>query len=342
MPKLTSPCLFLKKKKKKLKEKKKKNRERRNVSAATSSMIFSGIQPSGRLHLGNYLGAVRNWIRFSRESATKNLYSVVDLHAMTQSIDGATIRAGTREMTVSLLACGLEVDNAHVILFPQSAVREHSELAWLLSCQTPLGKLQRMTQYKNKSVGAKASSNLGLLSYPVLQAADILLYRATHVPVGEDQHQHLELAREIAEGANAFWKNEFFPVPATLSLPTGARIMSLKDGTVKMSKSHPDDASRINMDDSDDAIAAKIKAAKTDSELGFWPLDPKSRPEKANLVRILGACRTGSRKPSHSSTPPPPPYPLKMISRRPLWPALGPFERDWNCSEGNPIMWMKY
>jgi len=232
------------------------------------------------------------------------MYSVVDLHAMTQRHTGEGVRGGTREMASFLLACGLPVDSSRVTLFPQSGVREHTELAWLLSCQTPLGKLQRMTQYKHKSGSAKAQSNLGLLSYPVLQAADILLYRATHVPVGEDQVQHLELAREVAEGANAAWGDPtLFPIPATLILPSPvARVMSLKDGAVKMSKSDPDDASRINMDDSNDAIAAKVKGAKTDSEPGFYPWQQQqvagapssssprvTRPEKANLVGILAA-----------------------------------------------------
>lgn len=263
-------------------------------------MIFSGIQPSGRLHLGNYLGAIRQWVTRSRDMPC--MYSVVDLHAMTQRHTGEGVRGGTREMASFLLACGLPVDSVKVTLFPQSAVREHTELAWLLSCQTPLGKLQRMTQFKHKSGSAKAQSNLGLLSYPVLQAADILLYRATHVPVGEDQVQHLELAREVAEGANAAWGDPtLFPIPATLIMPSPvARVMSLKDGAVKMSKSDPDDASRINMDDSNDAIAAKVKGAKTDSEPGFYPWvggvqQPGGggtrvvRPEKANLVGILAA-----------------------------------------------------
>jgi tryptophanyl-tRNA synthetase len=267
--------------------------------------VFSGIQPSGGLHLGNYLGAVRQWLSPQLQCASCALFSVVDLHALTSPARASpALRRHTLEMSAALLACGL-TPSARLHLFPQSAVREHAELAWLLSCQTPLGKLQRMTQYKQKRGGGgslEGSANLGLLSYPVLQAADILLYRATHVPVGEDQHQHLELAREVAATANAAWggsaagsaagsgsEAQLFPLPATLTLPLGARVMSLKDGRVKMSKSDPDDAARINMDDSADAIRAKVRAARTDSEPGFGALDPATRPEKANLVAILAA-----------------------------------------------------
>jgi tryptophanyl-tRNA synthetase len=264
--------------------------------------VFSGIQPSGGLHLGNYLGAVRQWLRpplllsGAAEGGARRIFSVVDLHALTQVRGLASqglLRQRTLEMTASLLACGLQQGRGgaggDVVLFAQSSVREHTELAWLLACQTPLGKLQRMTQFKQKTGAARDASSLGLLSYPVLQAADILLYRSTHVPVGEDQVQHLELARDIAEVANAAWGGAVFPVPATLTLPLGARVMSLRDGRVKMSKSDPDDASRINMEDGNDAIAAKVRGAKTDSTLGFAPLDPAARPEKANLVGILAA-----------------------------------------------------
>jgi tryptophanyl-tRNA synthetase len=275
-----------------------------------ASVIFSGIQPSGSIHLGNYLGAIRQWLAPAASlppghACACSLFSVVDLHALTvPGRGGAALRRSTLEVSASLLACGL-APSPTLRLFPQSAVREHTELAWLLACQTPLGKLQRMTQYKQKGRGQEGSSNLGLLAYPVLQAADILLYRATHVPVGEDQQQHLELAREVAEAANAAWgagaqqaqqaqqaqAQQLFPLPATLTLPLGARVMSLKDGRVKMSKSDPDDASRINMDDSSEAIAAKVRGAKTDSTVGFAPLDAAARPEKANLVGILAALR---------------------------------------------------
>jgi tryptophanyl-tRNA synthetase len=175
-----------------------------------ASVIFSGIQPSGSIHLGNYLGAIRQWLAPAASlppghACACSLFSVVDLHALTvPGRGGAALRRSTLEVSASLLACGL-APSPTLRLFPQSAVREHTELAWLLACQTPLGKLQRMTQYKQKGRGQEGSSNLGLLAYPVLQAADILLYRATHVPVGEDQQQHLELAREVAEAANAAW-----------------------------------------------------------------------------------------------------------------------------------------
>ena len=184
--------------------------------------VFSGIQPSGGLHLGNYLGAVRQWLSPALLRAPCCLYSVVDLHALTAPAAASGLRARTLAMSAALLACGL-TPSANVLLFPQSAVREHTELAWLLACQTPLGKLQRMTQYKQKrGAGALEGASLGLLSYPVLQAADILLYRATHVPVGEDQHQHLELAREVAAAANAAW-----PAPASGVAGAPAPLFSL-------------------------------------------------------------------------------------------------------------------
>jgi tryptophanyl-tRNA synthetase len=216
---------------------------------------------------------------------------------MTTPRVSSTLVASTWDMAASLLACGLAPDSSRVVLFAQSAVREHTELAWLLACNTPLGSLSRMTQFKTKNGAARDAASLGLLAYPVLQAADILLYRATHVPVGEDQHQHLELARELAAaasiafgskaGATAGARTPLFSAPATLSAPRGARIMSLTDGTRKMSKSDANDDSRINMDDSDDAIVAKVRAARTDSERGFSLLDRERRPEKTNLVEIL-------------------------------------------------------
>lgn len=271
-------------------------------------VIFSGIQPTGRLHLGNYLGAVRSWVALSKSIAEGDvrgsagaddalLLSIVDLHALTSPRASSSLAASTRDMAASLLACGLAPDSERVVLFAQSAVREHTELAWLLACNTPLGALSRMTQFKAKKGAARDAASLGLLAYPVLQAADILLYRATHVPVGEDQHQHLELARELAAiasaafGANAVVPllSPLFPAPSTLSTENGARVMSLADGTRKMSKSDGNDASRINMDDADDVIVAKVRAARTDSERGFAPLDRERRPEKSNLVGILAA-----------------------------------------------------
>jgi tryptophanyl-tRNA synthetase len=263
-------------------------------------IVFSGIQPTGRLHLGNYLGAVKQWCALSRAPAptptSRLFFSIVDLHALTAPAPVDALSARTFHMAASLMACGLAPDASRgVHLFAQSAVREHTELAWLLACRTPLGHLQRMAQFKSKSGAAKAAASLGLLSYPVLQAADILLYRATHVPVGEDQEQHLELAREVADVVNAAWGGGagggLFPRPQALALPAGgaARVMSLRDGTAKMSKSDPADAARVNMDDEDATIVAKVRAAKTDSARGFLPLDEGARPEKANLVRVLAA-----------------------------------------------------
>lgn len=269
--------------------------------------IVSGIQPSGRLHLGNYLGAVRPWVSLSASArgaplpfrgtsaptgATPSVMfiSLADLHAMSVPHSALELRASTRDLAASLLACGLSPDGSRVSLFVQSSVREHTELAWLCACVTPLGALQRMTQFKSKR--GSASASLGLLSYPVLQAADILLYRATHVPVGEDQNQHLELARVISVAMTArLGGTPLLVPPSTLSMPIGARIMSLKDATKKMSKSDAFDDSRINMDDSDDAIARKVRGAKTDSITGFAQLDGgvEERLEKANLVAILAA-----------------------------------------------------
>lgn len=265
--------------------------------------VVSGIQPTGRLHLGNYLGAVRPWVTLSSRarvvaspspapsSEPSHIFiSIADLHAMTVPHDPSLLRASTHDMASSLLACGLEPDGKRVGLFVQSSVREHTELSWLCACATPLGALQRMTQFKSKSNSARASAALGLLSYPVLQAADILLYRATHVPVGEDQHQHLELAREIAAIMNARLGGAPILIPpATLSLSVGSRIMSLRDASKKMSKSDASDDSRINMDDADDVILRKVRAAKTDSAPGFDSINRISRPEKANLVAILAA-----------------------------------------------------
>jgi tryptophanyl-tRNA synthetase len=278
------------------------------AAAAHARRVFSGIQPTGRLHLGNYLGAVRNWVRVQDEAvaaaaaaaaaapspgpATPSpgapIFSIVDLHAMTMPYRPQDLRAGAREMAAALLACG--IDPSASVVFLQSGVREHAELAWLLSCLTPLGWLQRMTQFKQKGGKDKAASPLGLLSYPVLQAADILLYRATHVPVGEDQAQHLELARDIAAAFNGRYGGPDFtlPLPATLTLPAGARVMSLRDGRKKMSKSEGAEDSRIHLGDSADAIAAKVRGAKTDSTPGFT-YDPEGRPEKANLLAVYAA-----------------------------------------------------
>jgi tryptophanyl-tRNA synthetase len=248
--------------------------------------IFSGIQPTGNLHLGNYLGAVRNWVRLQRDYEC--LFCIVDLHAITVPQNPAELRASTREMAATYIAAG--IDEKACTIFNQSTVSGHAELSWLLTCITPLGWLNRMTQFKDKAGKNRESVGLGLYAYPVLMAADILLYKATHVPVGEDQKQHLELARDIAMAFNRQFDVEFFPLPEPQILGTATRVMSLRDGTRKMSKSDESDYSRINMTDDADAIALKIRRAKTDPH----PLPENAealegRPEAANLLGIYAA-----------------------------------------------------
>ncbi len=258
------------------------------TSAAESSddLVFSGIQPSGVLHLGNYLGAIRNWVRMQQEREC--MFCLVDLHAITVFQDPKELAANTREMTAGLLAAGL--DPEHCTLFNQSQVPGHAELAWILNCVARLGWLNRMTQFKEKAGKNRERASVGLYAYPVLQAADILLYRATHVPVGEDQKQHLELARDVAQKFNNDFSVDFFPLPEPLIFGEAARVMSLRDGTNKMSKSDPSDASRINLTDDADAIARKIRKARTDSEpMGGTPEAIKDRPEARNLVGIYAA-----------------------------------------------------
>ena len=256
-------------------------------SYAGPARVFSGVQPSGALHLGNYLGALVKFVALQHQMQC--LYCVVDMHAITAWQDPAQLKAQTREIAAAYLAAG--VDPSKAIIFPQSAVTEHAELAWILNCVARLGWLDRMTQFKEKSGKHKERSSVGLYTYPVLQAADILLYKATHVPVGEDQKQHLELTRDIAAKFNHdFDAAGFFPLTEALVEGPGARVMSLRDGAVKMSKSDPSDQSRINLTDDADTIAAKVRKAKTDPE----PL-PESveglagRPEADNLVGIYAA-----------------------------------------------------
>jgi tryptophanyl-tRNA synthetase len=247
---------------------------------------FSGIQPTGQLHLGNYLGAIRNWVAMQHQG--ESLYCVVDLHALTTGFDAPALSAGTRAMTASLVACG--IDPGRAILFAQSHVREHSELAWLLMCVARMGWLNRMTQFKEKSGKDREGASVGLFAYPALQAADILLYKATHVPVGEDQKQHLELARDIAIKFNNDTGRDVFPPPLPVIPPAAARIMSLRDGTAKMSKSDPSDQARINLTDDADAIAAKVKRAKSDADaLPSEEAGLEGRPEARNLVGMLAA-----------------------------------------------------
>ena len=221
--------------------------------------IFSGIQPTGNLHLGNYLGAIRNWVTL--QDSFESIYCVVDLHAITVAQDPAALRQSTREVTASLIAAGISPDRS--ILFNQSRVPQHSQLAWIFNCVAKLGWLNRMTQFKEKAGKNRENASVGLYAYPTLMAADILAYRATHVPVGEDQKQHLELTRDIAQSFNMNYDIPFFPLPEPQIFGSATRVMSLRDGRAKMSKSDASDYSRINLTDEDDLITQKIRKAKT-------------------------------------------------------------------------------
>ncbi len=249
--------------------------------------VFSGIQPSGNLTLGNYLGALRRFVEM-QDAGIPALYCMVDLHAITVWQDPARLRANTRELAAAFMACGL--DPARSILFNQSQVAAHAELAWIFNCVARLGWLNRMTQFKDK-VGKNAeAASIGLYAYPALMAADILVYRATHVPVGEDQKQHVELTRDIAAKFNHDFGVDFFPLPEPVIEGAATRVMSLRDGTRKMSKSDPSDASRINLTDDADAIAAKIRKARTDPDpLPETLAELANRPEARNLVNIYAA-----------------------------------------------------
>lgn len=253
--------------------------------------VLSGVQPTGNLHLGNYLGAIRNWVDLQDDHEC--LFCIVDLHALTTHPDPTQLRAWTREVAAAYIACGIDPKRSAV--FPQSAVPEHSELNWLLSCQTPLGWLNRMTQFKEKAGKHKEQANLGLYAYPVLMAADILIYKTTHVPVGEDQKQHLELARDIAGAFNREYGVDYFTLPEPVILKAAARVMSLRDGTAKMSKTDPSDYSRIHLSDDEETIRLKIRKAKTDSDPIAGTLDEmKDRPEALNLIDLLAALRRQS------------------------------------------------
>src|SRR5271156_3798473 len=222
--------------------------------------IFSGIQPTGNLHLGNYLGAIRNWVEL--QHGFECIFCIVDLHALTQPQDPDELRAATREVTAAYIAAG--IDPERCIIFNQSMVSAHAELAWLLGCLTPLGWLNRMTQFKEKAGKQREEAGLGLYAYPGLMAADIILYKAPHGPVGEDQKQHLEPSRDIAGAFNRRYGVDFFPLPEPMIFGTATRVMSLRDGAKKMSKSDISDYSRINMTDDTEAITLKIRKAKTD------------------------------------------------------------------------------
>ncbi|ORX61744.1 tryptophanyl-tRNA synthetase [Hesseltinella vesiculosa] len=262
-------------------------------------VILSGIQPTGIPHLGNYLGALDNWVRL-QDKDTTTYYMVVDLHAITMPQDAKILRQSKRDMATALLACGVSPEQSAI--FEQSKVRGHAELAWIFNCITPVGWLGRMTQWKSKlgkahgshadalldTSTSTASLKMGLFDYPVLQAADILLYKASHVPVGADQIQHLELTRDIASLFNSHFKHKFFEKPDAISPPATKRVMSLRDPTSKMSKSDVSEMSRISLFDTPDAIRKKIGRAVTDSEPGVT-FDQEHRPGVANLINIYSA-----------------------------------------------------
>ena len=252
--------------------------------------IFSGIQPTGNLHIGNYLGAIQNWIKLQKENDC--IFSIVDMHAMTVPGNFNNLNESVIEVAAAILASG--IDPKKSIIFKQSSVSEHAELAWILNCIAKIGWLNRMTQFKEKAGKKRDNASLGLFSYPVLMAADILLYRATHVPVGDDQKQHLELTRDIANSFNTMFQHKtnqnFFELPEPLIQGPAKRVMSLRDGQKKMSKSEFVDATRINLTDSNDNISKKIKKAKTDQ----YPIpdsieELESRYEAINLINIYAS-----------------------------------------------------
>lgn len=258
--------------------------------------IFSGMQPTNRLQLGNYLGALKNWVKMQDEPDTQCIYCVVDLHANTTGYSPDTLKNSTREVAAAYIAAG--VDPKKSIIFAQSAVLGHAQLGWMLGCMTPLGWLNRMTQFKDKAGKDKEKASAGLYTYPVLMAADVLLYHATHVPVGDDQKQHVELMRDIAISFNQhIAKRDFFPLPEPVIMGEATRVMSLRDGTAKMSKSAESDMSRINLTDDADLISQKIKKAKTDA--GVVPSSEaefEGRPEAKNLITIYASLADISRE----------------------------------------------
>jgi len=254
--------------------------------------IISGAQPTNEMHLGNYLGAIKNWISCV-EKGYDSLAFIADLHAITVFQDPQKLRDSVFSLAATYIACGLDIKKCPI--FVQSSIPEHAELGWILGCFTSNGWLSRMTQYKEKSAKYKDSSSLGLYSYPVLQAADILLYQVDYVPVGEDQKQHLELTRDIAEAFNRQTNSKTFKIPEHMIPGTAARIMSLRDGTKKMSKSDESDYSRINLCDTPDIISLKLKKAKSDSIQEVY-FDKENRPEISNLINIYSALSGESLK----------------------------------------------
>ena len=264
-------------------------------AAAFTPRVFSGIQPSGGLQLGNYLGALKRFVALQDAGAHETTYCLVDLHAITVWQDPATLRHNVRELAAFFLACGIDPERS--ILFAQSAVPEHVQLGWVFNTVARMGWMGRMTQFKDKAGKNREAASLGLFTYPALQAADILVHHATHVPVGEDQRQHLELSRDIAQKFNHDYGVAFFPVIEPIIEGPATLVMSLRDGTRKMSKSDPSDMSRINMSDDADAIAQKLRKARTDPEP--LPSDPeglKDRPEAANLVDIYAGLADTTRE----------------------------------------------
>ena len=260
-------------------------------------LVFSGVQPTGNLHLGNYLGALKNFV--SLQEQTECIYCVVDLHAITVFQDPKELRNNILETTAGFLATGL--DNKKSIIFNQSSVSGHAELAWILNCIARIGWLNRMTQFKDKAGKDKEKASVGLYIYPNLMAADILLYKATHVPVGADQKQHLELCRDIAQKFNSDFKKDVFPLPNPLIQKNISRVMSLRDGTKKMSKSDESEYSRINLKDSADDIIKKIKKAKSDSSVIPDNLkDLEKKPEALNLINIYSDLTNNSLEKSLS------------------------------------------
>ena len=251
--------------------------------------IFSGVQPTGNLHLGNYLGAIKNFVELNNENENSCIFCVVDLHAITINQDPKVLRNNIRETVATFIASG--IDPKKSIIFNQSQVSAHAEAAWILSCTARMGWLNRMTQFKEKAGKDKEKASVGLYSYPILMAADILLYDATHVPVGDDQKQHLELCRDIAQKFNNDFKiNDFFKIPEPLIQKNFSRIMSLKDGLKKMSKSELSDLSRINLTDEKDQIMNKIKKAKTDPmPMPATTEELNKRPEAKNLIGIYSS-----------------------------------------------------
>ena len=261
-----------------------------------SKKIFSGVQPTGNLHLGNYIGAIKNFVDLQNQKENDCVYCVVDLHAITTKQDPKILKNNIRETTAAFLASGLDYNKS--IIFNQSLVPAHSEGSWILGCIARMGWLNRMTQFKEKAGKDKEKASVGLYIYPILMAADILLYDATHVPVGEDQKQHLELSRDIAQKFNTDFKSpNFLKAPEPLIQKNFSRIMSLKDGTKKMSKSDPSDLSRINLTDGKDQIVNKIRKAKTDSlTLPNDDKDLSKRPEVENLLGIYSSLSNQSLK----------------------------------------------